>query len=230
MNNTEQSVRAILSHVDHTQLKPTATWEEIKACCEEGIRYGTAAVCLPPAFVRDAAEFVSGRIPVCTVVGFPNGYNTTAVKCFETEDAVRNGASEIDMVIRLGWVKEGRFDAITKEIRAVKEACEGRLLKVIVETCLMNQEEKLHLCDAVAESGADYIKTSTGFSMGGATREDLRLMASRVPAHLKIKAAGGIRSLEDAEAFLALGASRLGTSSILRIVREQGLLCGEEKR
>lgn len=230
MNNTEKKIREILSHVDHTQLRPTATWEEIRETCEEGIRYGTATVCLPPAFVREAVDYVAGRIPVCTVIGFPNGYNTTAVKCFEAEEAVRNGASEIDMVIRLGWVKEQRYDDVTKEIRAVREACDGKLLKVIVETCLMNREEKLRLCDAVAESGADYIKTSTGFSAGGATEEDLRLMASRVPAHLKIKAAGGIRSLEDAETFLSLGASRLGTSSIVRLVREQNLLGGEEKQ
>ena len=212
-------LKEILKTVDHTLLSQTATWEEIRAICDDGIRYGCASVCIPAARVKEAAEYVEGRIPVCTVIGFPNGYSTTAAKCFETEDAVRNGAAEIDMVIHVGWAKEGRWDDILAEIRAVKAACHGRLLKVIIETCLLPQDEKIRLCGVVTESGADYIKTSTGFGGGGATREDVALMAAHIGPNVKIKAAGGIADLKDAEDFLRLGASRLGTSRIVKAVK-----------
>ena len=212
----------LLSHVDHTLLAPTATWPEIQAICDEGVRYGCASVCIPPSFVRRAAEYLGGRCPVCTVIGFPNGYATTAVKVFETADAVANGADEIDMVIHLGWVKEGRWDSLLEEMRAVRAACPGKVLKVIVETCLLTEEEKIRLCELVSRSGADYIKTSTGFSTGGATREDVALFARHVTGGLKIKAAGGIATLADAEDFLALGADRLGTSRVVRLICQQG--------
>ena len=212
-------LKAILSTVDHTLLAQTATWAEIRTICDDGIRYGCASVCIPSGYVKQAAEYVAGRIPVCTVIGFPNGYETTAVKCFQTADAVANGAEEIDMVINLGWVKDKRWDDLLAEIRAVKEACGGKLLKVIIETCLLTDEEKIELCRIVSESGAEYIKTSTGFSKAGATFHDVELFAAHVAPHVKIKAAGGISSIEDAEKFLALGASRLGTSRIVKIAK-----------
>ena len=212
-------LKDILKTVDHTLLSQTATWEEIRTICDDGIRYGCASVCIPTARVKEAAEYVRGRIPVCTVIGFPNGYSTTAAKCFEAEDAVRNGAAEIDMVIHVGWAKEGRWDDILAEIRAVKAACQGRVLKVIIETCLLTEAEKIRLCGVVTESGADYIKTSTGFGGGGATREDVALMAAHIGPNVKIKAAGGIADLKDAEDFLRLGASRLGTSRIVKAVK-----------
>ena len=211
--------REILATVDHTLLRQDAAWEEIRQICDDGIRFGCASVCIPPAFVSRARDYAAGRIPVCTVVSFPNGYATTAAKCFEAADAVRSGAAEIDMVINLGWVKDRRWEDLLSEIRGVKEACGGRILKVIVETCLLTQEEKLRLCDLVSRSGADFIKTSTGFAGGGATREDVALFAGRRAPHLKIKAAGGIASLRDAEDFLRLGASRLGTSRIVAAVK-----------
>ena len=213
--------RTLLSHVDHTLLAPTATWREIRTICDEGARYGCASVCIPPAFVRQASEYLAGRCPVCTVIGFPNGYATAAAKAFEAADAVQNGADEIDMVIHLGLVKEGRWDALLAEMAAVRAACPGRVLKVIVETCLLTEGEKVRLCALVAASGADYIKTSTGFSTGGATREDVALFARHVTGGLKIKAAGGIATLADAEDFLALGADRLGTSRIVRLIRQR---------
>lgn len=213
-------VKQILACCDHTLLKQEAGWEQIKALCDEGVQYGCASVCIPPSYVKRAAEYLGGRLPVCTVIGFPNGYATTEVKVYETADAVKNGAAEIDMVINLGWVKDGLWDQVLEEIRAVKEACAGRLLKVIVEACLLTREEKIQMCRLVSRSGAEYIKTSTGFSTGGATREDVALFAAHVEPHVKIKAAGGIASLEDGEAFLALGASRLGTSRIVRAVRQ----------
>ena len=213
-------VKQILACCDHTLLKQEAGWEQIKALCDEGGQYGCASVCIPPSYVKRAAEYLGGRLPVCTVIGFPNGYATTEVKVYETADAVKNGAAEIDMVINLGWVKDGLGDQVLEEIRAVKEACAGRLLKVIVEACLLTREEKIQMCRLVSRSGAEYIKTSTGFSTGGATREDVALFAAHVEPHVKIKAAGGIASLEDGEAFLALGASRLGTSRIVRAVRQ----------
>jgi len=209
----------ILSAVDHTLLAQGATWEEIRAVCDDGIKYHTASVCIPASYVRQAKEYVGDKLAVCTVIGFPNGYSTTAVKCFETEDAVKNGADEIDMVINVGWVKDKKWDALLEEIRAVKAACGGRVLKVIVETCLLTDEEKVKLCGIVSDSGADFIKTSTGFAGGGATREDVALFAKHVAPHVKIKAAGGISSLQDAEDFIALGASRLGTSRIVKAVK-----------
>ena len=217
-------VKNILAHVDHTLLSQTATWSEIRALCDDGMKYGTASVCIPASYVKQAAAYVAGKLPICTVIGFPNGYDTTAAKCFEATDAVRNGADEVDMVINIGWVKDGRWDDVLAEIRAVKTACEGKLLKVIIETCLLTDDEKIRMCGIVSESGADYIKTSTGFSKAGATREDVALFARHVAPHLKIKAAGGISSLEDAQAFLDLGASRLGTSRIVKIVKSENLL------
>ena len=209
-------IHTVLAAVDHTLLSPTATWEEVRALCDDGLRFATASVCIPPSFVKQAKTYVGDRLTICTVIGFPNGYSTTAAKCFEAADAVKNGADEIDMVINLGWLKEGRHEDLLAEIRAVKDACDGRLLKVIIETCLLTEEEKIAMCEIVSASGADYIKTSTGFSTGGATREDVALFAAHVAPHLKIKAAGGIATLKDAEDFLTLGASRLGTSRIVK--------------
>ena len=212
-------LQEILSKVDHTLLAQGATWEQIRAICDDGIRYGCASVCIPASYVKQAAEYVEGKIPVCTVIGFPNGYDTTAAKCFEAADAVKNGATEVDMVINIGWVKDRRYDDLLAEIKAVKAACDGRLLKVIIETCLLTDEEKIEMCRVVSESGADYIKTSTGFGGGGATREDVALFAAHVAPHVKIKASGGIADLKDAEDFIALGAQRLGTSRIVKAVK-----------
>jgi len=219
MDNT--ALEKILSTVDHTLLAVDATWEQIKAICDDGMKYGTASVCIPASYVKQAAEYAAGRLPICTVIGFPNGYSTTAAKCFEASDAVDNGADEIDMVINVGWLKDKKYDLLLEEIKAVKAACKGKLLKVIIETCLLTDEEKIEMCRIVSESGADYIKTSTGFSKGGATREDVALFATHVASHVKIKAAGGIASLEDAQAFLDLGASRLGTSRVVKIVKQE---------
>ena len=222
MMNEEMStmdIKEILSKCDHTLLAPTATWEEIRALCDDGVRYSCASVCIPASYVRQAAEYLAGRLPVCTVIGFPNGYDTTAAKCFMASDAVQNGADEVDMVINLGWVKDARWDDLLAEIRAVKEACAGKILKVIVETCQLTEAEKIRMCEIVTASGADYIKTSTGFSTGGATREDVALFAAHVGPGVKIKAAGGIADLKDAEDFLHLGASRLGTSRVVKAVK-----------
>ena len=210
----------ILSKVDHTLLAQTATWEEIRAICDDGMKYHTASVCIPASYVKQAAEYVDGKLTICTVIGFPNGYSTTASKCFEATDAVHNGAEEIDMVINIGWVKDQRWDDLLEEIKAVKQHCEGRLLKVIIETCLLTDEEKIKMCEIVSDSGADYIKTSTGFSTAGATFHDVELFAKHVKPGIKIKAAGGISSLEDAEKFIELGASRLGTSRVVKIVKK----------
>jgi len=215
-------IQKILAACDHTLLAQNATWEQIKTICDDGIRYSTASVCIPAAYVKQAKEYVGDRLAICTVIGFPNGYSTTAAKCFETRDAVENGADEIDMVINIGWLKDRRHQEILDEIRAVKLACQGKLLKVIIETCLLTDEEKIQMCQLVNQSGADYIKTSTGFSSGGATFHDIALFAEHVAAHVKIKAAGGISSMEDAEKFLQLGASRLGTSRIVKIVKNGG--------
>ena len=212
---------AILAKCDHTLLTPTATWAEIKAICDDGMYYKTASVCIPAAFVKQAKEYVGERLPVCTVIGFPNGYATTAAKCFMATDAVANGADEVDMVINIGWAKEGKWPEITAEIAAVKAACKGKLLKVIIETCLLTDEEKIALCKCVTDAKADYIKTSTGFSAAGATFADVALFARHIGPNVKIKAAGGISSLEDAEKFIALGASRLGTSRIVKIAKNQ---------
>lgn len=214
-------ISEILKKVDHTVLGQASTWSDIKSLCDDGIKYNCASVCIPPAYVKKAKEYVGEKLAICTVIGFPNGYNTTAVKVFETDDAVKNGADEIDMVINIGMLKDKRYDDILNEIKAIKEACHGKLLKVIIETCLLTDEEKKKMCQIVSESGADYIKTSTGFSNGGATREDIKLFAENVASHLKIKAAGGIASLEDAEDFIKLGADRLGTSRIVKIVKNE---------
>ena len=215
------NIETVLSRCDHTLLAQTATWEQIKVICDDGMKYGTASVCIPPCFVEAAKAYVGDRLKICTVIGFPNGYNTAAVKCFETRDAVAAGADEIDMVINIGMLKEGRDGEVLAEIRAVKEACQGRLLKVIIETCLLTEDEKVRMCRIVTESGADYIKTSTGFSTSGATREDVALMHANVGDNVKVKAAGGIASIKDAEDFIALGADRLGTSRIVKIVKEK---------
>lgn len=214
-------IKEILSKVDHTVLSQTATWQDIKELCDDGIKYGCASVCIPPSYVKKAKEYVGDKLKICTVIGFPNGYNTTAVKCFEASDVVKNGADEIDMVINIGFLKDKRYDELQNEITQVKKSCDGRLLKVIIETCLLTEQEKKEMCRIVSASGADYIKTSTGFSNGGATREDIALFKENVEPHLLIKAAGGISSLADAEDMLKLGASRLGTSRIVKIVKNE---------
>ena len=213
--------KEILRRCDHTLLKQDATWDQIKTICDEAVAYHCASACIPPAYVKRAAEYAGDKLTVCTVIGFPNGYATTATKVFETEDAVRNGAGEIDMVVNLGWVKDGRWEDVLDELMAVKRACHGKVLKVIIETCLLTQEEKIKLCQLVSLSGADFIKTSTGFSTGGATREDVDLLRRNVDARVKVKAAGGIASLEDAQDFLSLGADRLGTSRVVKLVQGQ---------
>ena len=212
-------LKDILAKCDHTLLLQPSTWAEIKAICDDGMKYETASVCIPASFVKQAKEYVGDKLAICTVIGFPNGYSTTAVKCFEASDAVDNGADEIDMVINIGWAKDAKWDALTAEIAAIKTACKGKLLKVIIETCLLTDEEKIALCKCVSDSGADYIKTSTGFSKAGATFADVELFAKYVAPHVKIKAAGGISSIEDAEKFIALGADRLGTSRIVKIAK-----------
>lgn len=217
----------ILSKVDHTLLAQGATGEQIKGICDDGVKYGTASVCIPASYVKQAKEYIISEypdknLPVCTVIGFPNGYSTTAVKVYETEDAIKNGADEIDMVINIGWVKDGLYDRVEDEIKAVKAACGDKILKVIIETCLLTDEEKVEMCKVVTASGADFIKTSTGFARGGATFADVELFAKNVGAGVKIKAAGGISSFEDAERFVELGASRLGTSRLVKIMKQQG--------
>ena len=215
----DKELQDILSRVDHTLLAQGATWKEIKAICDDGIKYGCASVCIPASYVKQAAEYVAGKIAVCTVIGFPNGYDTTKAKCLEALDAVQNGADEVDMVINIGWVKDQRWNDLLEEIKAVKQHCEGKLLKVIIETCLLTDDEKIKMCEIVSDSGADYIKTSTGFGGGGATREDVALFKAHVAPHVKIKAAGGIADLNDAKDFIALGADRLGTSRIVKAVK-----------
>ena len=212
-------LKEILAKCDHTLLLQPSTWAEIQAICDDGMKYKTASVCIPASFVKQAKDYVGKELAICTVIGFPNGYSTTAVKCFEASDAVDNGADEIDMVINIGWAKEHKWEEITEEIRQIKAHCMGRILKVIIETCLLTDEEKIALCKCVSDSGADYIKTSTGFSTAGATFADVELFAKHVAPHVKIKAAGGISSLEDAEKFIALGADRLGTSRIVKIAK-----------
>ena len=212
-------IEEILSKCDHTLLAQTATWAQIRAICDDGMKYHTASVCIPASYVKQAKDYVGDKLAICTVIGFPNGYDTTAAKCFMASDAVANGADEVDMVINIGWAKDGLFDQVRDEIDAVKKACGGKLLKVIIETCLLTDDEKIALCKAVSDSGADYIKTSTGFSTAGATFHDVELFAAHVAPHVKIKAAGGISSLEDAEKFISLGASRLGTSRIGKLAK-----------
>lgn len=211
--------KEVLSYVDHTLLGQTATWDDIREILDDGIKYGAASACIPASYVKQAAEYVQGKLPICTVIGFPNGYNTTAVKVFETKDAIRNGASEIDMVINIGQVKNGKYDEVENEIRQIHEACDGKILKVIIETCLLTEEEKIKMCEVVTNAGAEFIKTSTGFSSAGATFEDVKLMKEHVGKNVKIKAAGGISSFDDAEKFIELGASRLGTSRLVKILK-----------
>ena len=215
------NTKEVLKHVDHTLLTQGATWEEIKQICDDAAEFQTASVCIPPSYVKQASEYLGDRIPVCTVIGFPNGYMTTAVKEFETQDAIANGAKEIDMVINIGWLKDKKYDRIEEEIRTLKAACGEKILKVIIETCLLTEEEKIKMCEIVTSAGADYIKTSTGFSKAGATFEDIELFAKHIGPDVKMKAAGGISSMEDAEKFLALGADRLGTSRMIKIVKSE---------
>ena len=212
-------LKDILAKCDHTLLGQTATWAEIQAICDDGMKYETASVCIPASFVKQAKEYVGERLAICTVIGFPNGYATTAAKCFMASDAVANGADEVDMVINIGWAKEGKWEDLTAEIAAIKKSCGDKILKVIIETCLLTDDEKIALCKCVSDSGADFIKTSTGFSTAGATFADVELFAKHVAPHVKIKAAGGISSLEDAEKFIALGADRLGTSRVVKIAK-----------
>ncbi len=216
-----KTIEEILAACDHTLLLQTSTWEEIRGICDDAITYHTASVCIPPCYVAQAAEYLAGRIPVCTVIGFPNGNTTTACKVFETRDAIENGADEIDMVINIGMLKAGNDAYVLDEIRAVRAACEGKILKVIIETCLLSDEEKIKMCELVTASGADFIKTSTGFSTSGATFSDVELFAKHVGPKVRIKAAGGISSLADAEHFMELGADRLGTSRIVKLVKAQ---------
>jgi deoxyribose-phosphate aldolase len=211
----------ILSLIDHTLLGVTATWDDIKEICDDGMKYGVASVCIPPSYVAKAKEYVGNRLAICTVIGFPNGYNTTGTKVFEAKDAIANGADEIDMVINLALLKSGDMKAVENEIKAIKEVVENRVLKVIIETCLLTEEEKIAMCKAVTNAGANFIKTSTGFSTGGATREDIKLFAKNIGHDVSIKAAGGIKTLKDAEDFINLGASRLGTSSIIKALKKQ---------
>ena len=215
--------REVLSKVDHTLLKQQATWEQIKQICDDAAAFGTASICIPPSYVKACAEYLDGKVPVCTVIGFPNGYNTTAVKVFETQEAVKDGAEEIDMVINIGWVKDGRYDLILEEINAIKEACNGKLLKVIIETCLLTEDEKIRMCQVVNESNAEYIKTSTGFSTSGATFEDIALMNANMKEEKMIKAAGGIADFYDAMKFIELGADRLGTSRLADQIKKGGM-------
>ena len=211
--------KAILKMVDHTLLTQTAAWEEIRQILDDAMKYETASACIPASYVKQAAEYVKGKLPICTVIGFPNGYNTTAVKVFETKDAIANGAEEIDMVINIGWVKDKRYDEVEEEIRQIHEACGGKILKVIIETCLLTEEEKINLCEIVTKAGAEYIKTSTGFSTAGATFADVELMRKYIGKEVKVKAAGGISSFDDAKEFIRLGAERLGTSRLIKIMK-----------
>ena len=212
--------KEILSMTDHTRLKPEATWALIQELCDEGVQYGTASVCVAPSYVKQAKEYLAGKLPVCTVIGFPLGNSTTAVKVFEAKDAIANGADEIDMVINIGWLKDGKYDDVLAEIKAVKEACGDRILKVIIETCLLTEEEKIKMCEIVSASGAEFIKTSTGFSKGGATAADIRLLAAHVAPHVRIKASGGIGGFANAEELIWLGASRLGTSRLIKLLKK----------
>ena len=213
------NISALLSYVDHTLLAPESTWNDIRELCDDAIKYKTATVCIPPYFVSDVVNYIDGRLPVCTVIGFPNGYSTSKVKCFEAQDAIENGASEVDMVVNIGLIKDKQYNSVLDEITSVKKVCGNKILKVIIETCLLTLDEKKHMCRVVSDSGADYIKTSTGFSNGGATFEDISILKKYCAPHVKIKAAGGISSIDDAEKFIELGASRLGTSRIIKLVK-----------
>ncbi len=211
--------KELLKTVDHTLLTQTATWEEIRQILDDAIVYGTASACIPAAYVKQSADYVDGKLPICTVIGFPNGYHTTAVKVFETKDAIANGASEIDMVINIGWLKDGKYQEIEDEIRQIHEACGGKILKVIIETCLLTDAEKIKMCELVTNAGAEFIKTSTGFSTAGATFADVKLIKEHIGKNVKVKAAGGIASLDDAQEFIKLGADRLGTSRIIKLIK-----------
>ena len=224
----KQTIRSLLARADHTLLSQTATWAEIRQLCDDGVKYGCASVCIPPSYVGRAAAYLDDRLPVCTVIGFPNGYSDTAVKCFEAAQAIADGAAEIDVVVNLGWVKDGLWDQVLEELAALRQVTRGHVLKVIVECCYLTEAEKIRLCGLVTESGAEFIKTSTGFGTGGATREDVSLFAAHVGPGVKIKAAGGIATLEDAADFVALGAERLGTSRIVKLVKENALLEDED--
>lgn len=213
--------KKILSTVDHTLLSQTATWEDIKRICDEGMKYEVASICIPPSYIREAKNYVGDKLALCTVIGFPNGYMTKATKIYETMDAIANGADEIDMVINLGHVKDKKYDVIEEEISEIKKACGSKILKVIIETCFLTEEEKINMCKVVTNAGADFIKTSTGFGTGGATREDIELFVKHVGPNVKIKAAGGVRDLATAEDFINLGVSRLGTSSIIKIINKE---------
>lgn len=213
--------KTVLGIVDHTLLSQTATWGDIKVILDDAMKYETASACIPAAYVKQAAEYVNGKLPICTVIGFPNGYNTTAVKVLETKDAIANGADEIDMVINIGFLKDGRYDDVEEEIRQIHEACDGKILKVIIETCLLTEEEKIKMCELVTKAGAEYIKTSTGFSTAGATFADVELMRANIGKDVKVKAAGGIASFDDAERFMSLGADRLGTSRLIKIMKSE---------
>lgn len=213
--------KELCSHVDHTLLLQGSTWDEIKVICDDAMHYGTASVCIPPCYVKQAADYVDGKMAICTVIGFPNGNMTTATKEFETKDALANGASEIDMVINIGWLKAKQYDLVENEIKTLKAACGEKILKVIIETCLLTDDEKIKMCEIVTSAGADYIKTSTGFSTGGATFDDIALFAKHIGPNVKMKAAGGIASLDDAEKFLSLGADRLGTSRIIKLLKNE---------
>ena len=215
------NINNILSHCDHTLLAVDATWDDIKQICDDGMKYKTASVCIPASYVKQASDYVNGKLTICTVIGFPNGYSTAEVKAFEAKNAIDNGADEIDMVINIGYLKSKRYDDVLSEIKKVKSACGDKILKVIIETCLLTDEEKIKMCEIVTESGADFIKTSTGFSKSGATREDIELFSKNIGPDVKMKAAGGIRSFEDAEDYLALGCERLGTSAIVKLVKNQ---------
>ena len=212
--------RDVLKRVDHTLLKQPSTWEQIREICDDAVKFGTASVCIPPSFVKQASEYLGEKMPVCTVIGFPNGYNTTAVKVFETKEALKDGAEEIDMVINVGFLKDGRYEEVEKEIRKIHEACDGKILKVIIETCLLTEDEKIKMCELVTKAGAEFIKTSTGFSTAGATFADVKLMKEHVGEGVKVKAAGGISSFDDAEEFMRLGADRLGTSRLVKIMKQ----------
>ncbi len=214
-------LKEILARCDHTLLKQTAVWEDIRQLCDEGLEFGTASVCMPPCFVAEANRYLGDRLPICTVIGFPNGYNGSAVKYIEAAEAAGDGADELDMVANIGWIKAGAWEKIREEIDEVRRICGKRILKVIIETCLLTEAEKLEMCRVVSDSGADYIKTSTGFAGGGATREDVALLKAHIAPHLKIKAAGGIATLEAAEAFLTMGADRLGASRLVKLAKER---------
>ena len=218
--------KEILSKVDHTLLGQASTWEEIRVILDDGIKFGCASACIPACYVKQAVEYVEGKLPICTVIGFPNGYHTTAVKVLETKDAIANGASEIDMVINVGYLKDKKYEELEEEIRQIHDACEGKILKVIIETCLLAEEEKIKMCEIVTNAGAEYIKTSTGFSTAGATFEDVELMRKYVGKNVKVKAAGGISSFDDAEKFILLGADRLGTSRLVKIMKNTDVGAG----